>query len=1171
MARIEAMPDISTAKEPSAHLITRRLDRAATIAVLLASLISAASSVAAEPAIDFTRDIRPFLSNKCFVCHGPDEAERKGGVDGLRLDSAVGAAADLGDGGRAIVPGDPVASRLLLRVTATDPDVRMPPPAFGKPLTEGEIELIRRWIAQGAEYAPHWAYRTPSRPAVPEAPAGWESRNAIDRFLWQRLQAEGLSPVAQADRTALIRRVSLDLTGLPPTLEEVETFLNDESPTAYEQLVDRLLSSEAYGEHMARMWLDLARYGDSAGYADDPMRTIWGYRDWVIRAFNRNQPFDQFTIEQLAGDLLPNPTDEQLVATAFHRNTLTNSEGGTDDEEFRNVAVVDRVNTTMAVWMGTTMACAQCHTHKYDPISQHEYFQFFALLNNTADTDKKDESPTLDVYTDEQRQQKREWEGEIERLKTVTTTATPALLAERDQWIERFAQPLAWSNSTGVQATATGGQEVAIAADGLITIGQPAKQDVLTVTLPATEQDRQLTGLRLDVPAAGRNFVITRIAASLVPPGSTSLVARYVRIELPGKEKVLSLAEVQVFSGADNIARGAKATQSSTDFGGPPELAVDGNSDGDFRTAMSTTHTAVSDNPWWEVDLGSSRPLDRIAIWNRTDANLQARLNGCVVKVLDAERQVVFEETVAEAPQTSREFPLSGTRGIAFASAIADHTQEGFAAADVLVAKSEPAKGWAVAPQQDRPQHLTLIPKATVDIPAGWSLSVIVEQTSKYEDHTLRAVRVSETDDARAAEQAGYPADVIAALATARDARTAEQLARLTAFYLTIAPALAKDRQQLATVQQQLAEQKPYTTVPVLRELASDQRRETRLQHRGNFLDKGDVVTAGLPAAFPQPPQGTPLDRLALAQWLVSRDNPLTARVMVNRLWEKMFGIGLVRTVEEFGSQGELPSHPELLDWLAVEFMESGWNIRHVLKLMVQSAAYRQSSKVSPELAARDPENRLLARGPRFRLTAEMVRDQSLAAAGLLSRKMYGPPVRPPQPSSGLNAAFGSSTDWQTSEGEDRYRRAIYIQWRRSSPYPSMSAFDAPNREVCTLRRDRTNTPLQAFVTLNDPVYIEAAQGLGRRLASQPGSLDEQLTYGFRLCLSRPPSEAELSRLRTLFTSSRKQLAQNPAESEKLATDPLGPVPEGADPVDLAAWTVVGNVLLNLDEMLMKR
>ncbi|MCA9056343.1 MAG: DUF1553 domain-containing protein, partial [Planctomycetaceae bacterium] len=600
-------------------------------------------------------------------------------------------------------------------------------------------------------------------------------------------------------------------------------------------------------------------------------------------------------------------------------------------------------------------------------ISQEEYFRFFAFLNNTADTDKKDESPTIEIYTDEQRQQKSEWEAELARLQKITTTTTPELAAARDAWAARFPEPIAWTRYQNLTASARSAKPLTVTEDGLVHIADPAETDVLTLTASPANDERTITALQLDASGAGHNFVVTRVAAALIPPGSTSLMGRYVRVELPGSEKMLSLAEVQVYSGADNIARTGKATQSTTDFRGPPELAIDGNTNGDYRAAMSTTHTAISKDPWWEVDLGEVRPLDRLVLWNRTDNGLQSRLNGCVVIVLDADRQEVFRDTLAEAPQESREFALSGIRGISLTRATADFEQTGFEAGSVLVAKSDPEKGWAVAPQQGDPHKLTLVPAKPVAVPAGWSLQVTVEQLSKHLNHTLHRVGLSETADPRAAEQAGYPTDVNVILAKSAEQRSEAELARLTEFYLGIAPKLAPQRKQLAAVQKRLADQKAYTTVPVLRALPADQQRETRLQFRGNFLDKGDVVTAGVPNAFPAIPGDAPMNRLSLAHWLISRDNPLTARVTVNRLWEKLFGIGIVRTVEEFGSQGELPSHPELLDWLAVEFMDSDWDVRHMLKLMVMSAAYRQSSLVTPDLAARDPENRLLARGPRFR------------------------------------------------------------------------------------------------------------------------------------------------------------------------------------------------------------
>lgn len=779
-----------------------------TISIFLAvcSLAAQAGSPpsSTEKAIDFNREIRPILSNKCFACHGPDEKVRKAD---LRLDTPEGIFADRG-GYFAVVKGKPEESDLVRRINAKQPNKAMPPRKSGKTLSPADIDLLARWVKQGAPFTRHWAYIPPSRPSLPPVKDTSWPRNPIDHFILTRLEAEGLKPAPEADRPTLIRRLALDLTGLPPTQAEVEAFLKDSRPNALEELVDRLLAKEAYGEHWARMWLDLARYGDSAGYADDPLRTIWAFRDYVLRSFNANKPFDQFTIEQLAGDLLPNPTEEQLVATAFHRNTMTNNEGGTNDEEFRNVAVVDRVNTTMTVWMGTSMACAQCHNHKYDPLSQKEYFQLFAFLNNTEDSDRGDEQPVLTLR-----------EGPHQALRA-----------------------------------------------------------------------------RLEA-------------------------------EISGLEK----------------------------------------------------------------ELKSKKP------------------------------------------------------------------NEGKA-----------------------------------------------------------------------------------------------------------------ERERLAGLKKQLAGLKP-ATVPIMRDLTGNQRRKTRIQFRGNYLDLGEEVSEGLPAVFPPLPPGAPRNRLGLVRWLVDPKNPLTARVLANRYWEQIFGIGLVRTSEEFGIQGEPPTHPELLDWLAVEMVQHHWDLKYFLKLLVTSAAYRQSSRVIPALLERDPENRWLSRGPRVRLSAEMVRDQALFVSGLLSPKMYGPSVRPAQPSFGLSAAFGSSVDWRTSEGEDRHRRGLYTEWRRTNPYPSLVTFDAPTREVCTVRRNRTNTPLQALVTLNDPVFLEAAQALARNMVQAGSDPASRVRRGFQRCLIRPPTDRELTRLVRLYEDTRADFLKNPTRAVPLATNPLGPLPAGLDAQELASWTVVANVLLNLDEMFLKR
>ncbi len=1161
--------------------------------------------------IDFNRDIRPILSNSCFKCHGPDAAERQAG---LRLDHLAGATAVLESGARAITPAQADKSELLARVRSTDPALRMPPAGAAQPLTPRETKLLHDWIAQGAGYANHWSYVPPVRPAVPDLSASAAAQefahwpvNEIDRFLLARMLAQGLEPSPPADARTLIRRLSLDLTGLPPTWAEVEAFVNDSDPAAYEKLVDRFLAKEAYGEHWGRQWLDLARYADSAGYADDPGRTIWGYRDWVIQAYNANQPFDRFTIEQLAGDLLPNPTIEQQIATAFHRNTLTNSEGGTNDEEFRNVAVVDRVNTTFAVWMGTTIACAQCHTHKYDPITQEEYFQVFAIFNNTEDADRRDESPLLSRWTSEQEQQQMAWKAEIAQLEQKLRIPTPELQAAQQAWEQKFHHDPQWITLKPTAVTLKSGGKAAIDPAGEVQIPEVQKTDVVTVELAVdvTASDRKdntdqaviekgsalavpsakspaFTALRLEAlpdstlpnngpgHAAG-NFVITRVVARVIPPASTRAAGRYVRIEIPGKQQILSLAEVQVFSGEENLALRGTASQSSTAFEGPAQHAIDGNTSGDFNK-KSTTHTATEDNPWWEVDLHSVQSIDRIAVWNRTDGNVGSRLKNYRVALLDAQRNTVWEQIVAEPPQPSRELATNGIQNLELTAAHADYSQPNFDAAHVLDGKNpNNAGGWAIGGAVGREHALTLIPAEPIQIEPGARLQLTIEQNSKFENHTLGRFRLSATTAETAAEYAQTPPAIRGLIKLKPQTRTPEQRLQLTDHYLSIAPSLQPQRDRLASLQQQLVAAKPAMTVPIMKELAKP--RTTRIQYRGNFLELGPEVTPGLPSSIFRPPPTTeaPLDRLALARWIVDDQNPLTARVLANRYWEAIFGRGIVPTSEEFGSQGELPSHPELLDWLATEWVRLKWDPKAFLKLLVTSAAYRQSSRVTPDLLERDPGNVYLARGPRFRLTAEMIRDQALAVSGLLSPKMYGPPVKPPQPNIGLNAAFGSGIDWQTSPGEDRYRRAIYTTWRRSNPYPSLSTFDAPNREVCTVRRDRTNTPLQALVTLNDPVYIEAAQALARLLNQSGDTPADKIREAYRRCLAREPHQSEFEQLARLYHRAREQLSSDPQNAEKLATVPLGSLPLDADAVELATWTVVANVILNLDEMLMKR
>jgi len=1153
--------------------------------IVFAALLLALTAVGrgADVAVpSFSRDVKPLLSNRCLRCHGPDAAARQGGGDGgLRLDTAAGARADLG-GHAAIVAHDPSASVLLERVTATDPDVVMPPPGAGEPLSAREIDMLRRWIAAGAAYEPHWSYVPPVRPPVPAVRTGTWPVNDIDRFVLARLEADGLSPRPPAARPVLARRLALDLVGLPLLPEEIDAFAADDEADAVERLVDRLLDHPGAGEHAARQWLDLARYADSGGYASDVPRAIWGWRDWVIRACDANMPFDQFTIRQLAGDLLPGATDADRIATAFHRNTLTNTEGGTIDEEFRSAAVVDRVNTTLATWMGTTIACAQCHDHKYDPLSQREYFGLYAIFNNTADADRNDEAPVLEFFTPAQEARRDELEAEAARLEAILATDTPAIAAECEAWDAAFPRDIAWQTLVPAAATIEGGPDGTISPDGIVRL--PAAGATATTRVVVPLPVGTLAAVRLSFLAdallpgggpghGGGNFVLTGISARLEPVAAVVPRGRFVRVELPGAEKILSLAEVEVISGGTNVARGKPATQVSTAFEGAASRAVDGTTSGVY-TDGSVTHTATQSDPWWEVDLGEALPIDAITVWNRTDGSVGARLAGARVIVLDADRQPIWQTTFEQAPATSVRSVPDGGRDLPFAVAFADRTQEGFAAARVLDAADEQRErdgGWA--PGGTAPSQLTLVPAAPVEVPAGMRVVLALRQRSRHEGHLVGTLAVAASGDPRVGRVSGIPADVAAILAKLPGERDATEQSRLADHHRRhVAAATAAVRQRAAEVAGERAAIKP-ATVPVMVELEGPQRRATRLHHRGNYLDTGPEVAAGTPEVFPALASRERIDRLALARWLVDPVNPLTARVVVNRLWERLFGSGLVATSEEFGSQGEPPSHPELLDWLAVELVERGWDIRALTRLIVTSATYRQSSRAPADLVARDPDNRWLARGPRVRLAAEVIRDQALAAAGLLSTKKFGPSVNPPQPNVGLSAAFGGGIDWQTSAGEDRWRRALYTTWRRSNPYPSMATFDAPNREVCTVRRPRTNTPLQALVTLNDPVFVEAAQGLARRMLREGGeSAEARVVRGFRLVLGRLPDDVETARLVRLHDDCLATYRGDADGAVRLATSfdgqegAIGPLPAGTDPGAAAALTVVANVILNLDE-----
>lgn len=1064
--------------------------------ILLSLGLFTAVVEAAPKKISFNRDVRAILSENCYTCHGPDAAARKAK---LRLDVREAAVAETKNGSFAIKPGDVEESELVYRIFAEDPDEVMPPKESKLALTAEQKAILKQWIAEGAEYEPHWAYVKPKREALPAVKGAKWGSNDVDRFILAQLERRGWKPSLEADKHALIRRVSLDLTGLPPTPDEVKAFIADKSPEAYGKLVDRLLAKTAYGEHWARQWLDLARYADSTGYADDQPRTIWGYRDWVIRALNGNMPFDQFTREQLAGDLLHQPTNDQLVATAFHRNTQTNNEGGTADEEFRNVAVVDRVNTTMQVWMGTTMACAQCHDHKYDPLSQEEYFRLFAIFNNTEDSDKRNEAPFVSIYSEAQKKQRRDTELKVASLEKELNHLKATALDGLEPWAKQFEKHVPV-------------KRLKIAREN----------NVLSVKAPPGKFNQlQVAGVD---PG--------RVTIKLRPQGEKDLKGRFVRVTNVGKGVFLHLAEVQIFSNGQNIAPKGKAKQSSTDFGGPAARGNDGNTNGDYAK-NSVTHSAQEDNPWWEVDLGSEQPIGKLAIWNRTGAGLAERLKVHRVEVLDANRKVVWKEESNKVFKVNVDYALDGARLLPF-----------------------------VPVPNTRDTGLLRFKTATTAA-EGDVVEVTVKELKNEE------VIISIVAGALPKLEAALPKDVHGILSRPVDQRSAPQVKRLKDYFAANNPKTVAKAKELDAAKKQLAGMKGTTTVPVMREMAKG--RETHIQLRGNYQQKDKRVYEGVPAVFGVPTAEKP-NRLQLAEWILDARNPLTARVIANRYWESIFGTGLVRTSEEFGSQGELPTHPALLDWLATELVRMKWDTKAFLKLLVTSAVYRQDSRATTAHLENDPANRFYARGPRLRLTAEMIRDQAMSVSGLLSGKMYGVPVKPYQPSFGVSAAFGPGMDWKTSGGEDKYRRGIYTHWRRTNPYPSMAAFDAPNRNVCTVRRVPTNTPLQALVTMNDPVYVEASQALARRIVTEGGATPaDRVAYGLRLCLSREPKPTEVNRLVKLFNELHADYKKDPAAAKLMATDPLGPLPAEMKAEELGAWTIVGNVILNLDEMFMKR
>ena len=990
----------------------------------LALLIPASVSLAGP--VDFARDIKPLLNKHCTACHG---GVKQASNLSLVYHSKVLEPAKSGK--IPVVPGNLDKSELIARITTTDDDEVMPPPKHGKRLPEHDIQLFKDWISQGAPWDEHWTFVKPKPPTLPDLKDKSWPKQSLDAFVLAKLESEGLKPSPEADRAQWLRRVSLDLTGLPPTPEEVSSFATQNS--SFESVVDRLLRSPAFGERWASVWLDLSRYADSQGYEADKPRIIWPYRDWLIRALNADMPFDQFAIKQLAGDLLPKATLDDRIATAFHRNTPTNSEGGTDDEEFRVVAVVDRIATTWRTFQGVTFNCVQCHSHPYDPIEHGEFYNFMAFFNTQKDWDLPEDEPKLRVPLKD---------GDFAKAQHLDDQMLALRSAKVNEMLQR-SESAKWK-SLQPSAVQSSGQTKLItkkAEDGITDVvaqGTVSHYSVFTIDAPVPTGTKKLTALKMD-------------ALPLDPVKAKSTAELGYVVSLLRAIVVTPETEANIFA-ATSV---------------PPEQELD---------------VAVNASAKKKV---SSPPAPK---------------------------------GVPNPPAQPGE--------ITFTYALGDEADPVFDAQTTLNADKG---GWGANPRMTHTRRLVLIPSKPVELPANAKLRIIMRHDEGGFGYAPLVTNRSRFAISDSDEWTNYASSKAF---TDREA----QLVKLD-----------KDRSAIANA-----------LMPVMEEQDAHLKRQTATFVRGNWLDNGEAVEPTIPAVFGSMPKSNDPARLALAKWMASDKNPLTARVAVNRFWEQLFGTGIVETLEDFGSSGQAPSNQALLDHLAVRFQtDLGWSMKKLLREIVLSATYRQSAKTSPELRERDPHNRLLARGPRTRLTAEMVRDNALFVAGVLSPKMFGPPVMPVQPD-GIWRAARSGAKWKNATGDDAHRRSLYTYWRRSSPYPSSLTFDVPDRLLCTARRTATNTPLQALVTLNDPVFMEAAVALATRV-EKAGDLKQQIAQAYELATSAKPSASDITDLIALHDAA---LAEYKADA-KLAKS-LGNTPEKA------ALAVVANAILNLDTVLTK-
>ncbi len=1017
---------------------------ASSIAILLLGSVSIHAIESQPENLQYNRDIRPILSHACFTCHGPDAAARKAE---LRLDVRADTLRETASGALPIVPSKATASALIQRISSADLSQRMPPEGHAA-LTAEQIETLTRWINQGAEYQQHWAFITPTQVKIPTVNNQRWTRNSIDKFVLARLEKSNLKPNAQADREALIRRVAFDLTGLPPTIKQIDAFLTDQQDTAYETMVDQFLESSAYGEHMARYWLDLARYADTNGYQYDTERTQWVWRDWVIHAYNANMPFDQFTIEQLAGDLIPDGTLQQQLATGFNRNHGITIEGGIISEEYRVEYVMDRVVTTGAVWLGMTVGCARCHDHKYDPLSQTEFYQMLAYFNQVPEKGNSGFDPRATIASPLAAKQNQTLETEIESLR-VELAKPQDVTGDLEQWAQTLRNKKIQWNVLKPDSFKSSGESTLTLLEDHSILASKANPTTDTYEITATTMLENITAIRLEC---------------------------LTHESLPG--------------------------------GGPGRY--------------SNSNFVLSE---FELRVKSSEE--------------------------DAETQ---------------------WQAVKFASARAQYNQNSYHVNNAIDGTTAANNGWAVdGPTRKKPVSAIFAAKqAFGDKPAS-QLQFRLRHEATFGYHGIGRLRLSVTTaDPKRIQFESIPAEIITIAKIDPAQRSEAQTKSITEYFL----ANHNPHKLLQAKMAKLVATKNAAFPPtmIMRDMSPS--RKTFVLNRGQYNEPTTEVSAGVPNVFPVLPTDAAANRLGFAQWLMHPDHPLTARVAVNRYWQRLFGVGLVKTLEDFGTQGELPSHPQLLDWLALDFQANGWDIKHTLKTILLSATYRQTSQAPQTAYEQDPDNRQLARGPRMRLSAEEIRDNALAVSNLLSNKIGGKSVYPYQPLGiwmELNNRPGYSRKYPQATGEDLYRRSLYTFWKRTVPSPMLKTLDAPEREFCTIQRSRTNTPLQSLLLLNAPQFVEAARHLaGRAMAYDTNEPSQQIRYIFRLATGRTPSKQEVSIIQSVYRSQLTGFASDTNAVDALLAVGDSDVDDTLDRTTLAAWTMVCRMLLNLDEAISK-